>query len=90
MLDGKRSNAIEFILAFGDNKNKKSQQRHRMIDPIRDRIEELQGKPVEYTEKGRLLFSQDINPSKKLKHQGIFGNRYGFMGDTVDPTFRSA
>lgn len=44
---------------WGDVKSKRSPEQHRMIDAIRDRIEEGEGIPVEYNDLGRRVFKDD-------------------------------
>lgn len=65
---------------WGDVKSKKTREQHRMVDDIRDRIEEGEGIPVEYTEKGKLLFKEDQNKLSKVEWKGLIGGTYGSFG----------
>lgn len=65
---------------WGDVKTKKTREQHRMVDSIRDRIEEDKGVPYEYTEKGRIILQEIPNKLNRIKWDGLISHTYGTMG----------
>ena len=65
---------------WGDVKTKKTTEGHRMVDKTRDRLEEGEGIPVQYSDKAREMFGADDSVFTEMKWEGKLGKRKGLMG----------
>lgn len=70
--------SLQIYFSFwGDVTTKKTPEEHRMVDKIRDRLEEGRGVPVEYSHKAKSLFGENDWHFNRLKWVGFFGSIEG-------------